>query len=122
MLTFKVNANPPAPQGPEITLVKQQNPDLPEDVIDFGGPIVATGENLQMGVGDTIKIELYEGGEPVDVLDRLGAIVSIPTAISFTCSNTSHHPDGEWMGKDVLLTVTIGGVSATRWLKFRDDS
>jgi hypothetical protein len=118
MLTFKVNANPPAPQGPEITLVKQQNPDLPEDVIDFGGPIVATGENLQMGEGDTIKIELYEGGEPVDVLDRLGAIVSIPTAISFTCSNTSHHPDGEWMGKDVLLTVTIGGVSATRWLKF----
>ena len=40
---------------------------------NFDGPIVATGENLQMG-------------------------------------------------KDVLLTVTIGGVSATRWLKFRDDS
>ena len=122
MLTFKVNANPPTPQGPEVTRVKQQNPDPPDDEIDFGGPIVATGENLQMDEGDTIKIELYEGGEPVDVLDRLGAIVSTPTAISFTCSNTSHHPDGEWMGKDVLLTVTIGGVSATRWLKFRDDS
>ena len=52
MLTFKVNANPPAPQGPEITLVKQQNPDLPEDVIDFGGPIIATGEDLQMGEGE----------------------------------------------------------------------
>ena len=117
-LTFKVAANPPSMR--KITLVKQQNPDLPEDVIDFGGPIVATGENLQMGEGDTIKIELYEGGEPVDVLDRLGAIVSIPTAISFTCSNTSHHPDGEWMGKDVLFTATIGGERVTRWLKFHD--
>lgn len=110
-----------ATPAPVITRVKQQNPDLPEDEIDFGGTIVATGENLQMGDGDTIKIELYEGGEPVDVLDKLGAIVSTPTAISFTCSNTSHHPDGEWMGKDVLLTVTIGGVSGTRWLKFRDE-
>lgn len=106
--------------APVITRVKQQNPDLPENVIDFGGPIVATGENLEMGVGDTVKIELYEGGEPVDVINGV-VIASTPTEISFTISNTSHHPDGEWMGKDVLLTVTIGGVSGTHWLKFHED-
>ena len=119
MLTFKVKANPPAPQGPEVTRVKQQNPDLPDDEIDFGGPIVATGENLQMGEGDTIKIELYRDGEPFAVLDKLQSIVSIPTAISFSNeTNTSRCPDGDWWGQDVLLTVTIGGVAATRWLKF----
>jgi len=116
-LTFKVAAAPPPRH--KITLVKQQNPDLPEDVIDFGGPIVASGENLQMGEGDTIKIELYEGGALVAVLDELQSVVSIPTAISFSNrSNTSGIPDGDWWGKDVLLTVTIGGESATRWLKF----
>ena len=116
-LTFKVAADPPSRH--KITLVKQQNPDLPEDVIDFGGPIVASGENLQMGEGDTIKIELYEGGEPFAVLDKLQSIVSIPTAISFSNeTNTSRCPDGDWWGQDVLLTVTIGGVAATRWLKF----
>ena len=118
-LTFKVAADPPPRH--KITLVKQQNPDLPEDVIDFGGPIVATGENLQMGEGDTIKIELYEGGALVAVLDELQSVVSIPTAISFSNrSNTSGIPDGDWWGKDVLLTVTIGGESATRWLKFHN--
>ena len=118
-LTFKVAAAPPPRH--KITLVKQQNPDLPEDVIDFGGPIVATGENLQMGEGDTIKIELYEGGALVAVLDELQSVVSIPTAISFSNrSNTSGIPDGDWWGKDVLLTVTIGGESATRWLKFHN--
>ena len=118
-LTFKVAADPPPRH--KITLVKQQNPDLPEDVIDFGGPIIATGENLQMGEGDTIKIELYEGGALVAVLDELQSVVSIPTAISFSNrSNTSGIPDGDWWGKDVLLTVTIGGESATRWLKFHN--
>ena len=118
-LTFKVAADPPPRH--KITLVKQQNPDLPEDVIDFGGPIVASGENLQMGEGDTIKIELYEGGALVAVLDELQSVVSIPTAISFSNrSNTSGIPDGDWWGKDVLLTVTIGGESATRWLKFHN--
>ena len=118
-LTFKVAADPPPRH--KITLVKQQNPDLPEDVIDFGGPIIATGENLQMGEGDTIKIELYEGGALVAVLDELQSVVSIPTAISFSNeTNTSRCPDGDWWGKDVLLTVTIGGESATRWLKFHN--
>ena len=118
-IVFKVAAGPPPRH--KITLVKQQNPDLPEDVIDFGGPIVASGENLQMGEGDTIKIELYEGGALVAVLDELQSVVSIPTAISFSNrSNTSGIPDGDWWGKDVLLTVTIGGVSATRWLKFHN--
>ena len=119
MLTFNVNANPPVPQGPEITLVKQQNPDLPDDEIDFGGPIIATGEDLQMGEGDTIKIELYRDGEPFAVLDKLQSIVSIPTAISFSNeTNTSRCPDGDWWGQDVLLTINSGGVAATRWLKF----
>lgn len=121
LLTFKVAAAPPPRH--KITRVKQQNPDLPEDVIDFGGPIVATGENLQMDEGDTIKIELYRYGEPFAVLDKLQSIVSIPTAISFSNeTNTSRCPDGDWWGQDVLLTVTIGGVATTRWLKFRDDS
>ena len=118
-LTFKVAADPPSRH--KITLVKQQNPDLPEDVIDFGGPIVASGENLQLGEGDTLKIELYRDGEPFAVLDKLQSVVSIPTAISFSNrSNTSGIPDGDWWGKDVLLTVTIGGESATRWLKFHN--
>jgi hypothetical protein len=71
----------------------------------------------------TIKIELYRDGEPFAVLDKLQSIVSIPTAISFSNEkNTSRCPDGDWWGQDVLLTVTIGGVATTRWLKFRDDS
>ena len=118
-LTFKVAANPPSMR--KITLVQQQNPRLPDDEIDFGGPIVAGGEGLQMGEGDTIKLELYEDGEPVAVLDSLQSIVSIPTAISFTSNNnSSSRPDGDWWGKDVLLTVTIGGERVTRWLKFHD--
>jgi len=123
-IVFNVDAPSPAPPSRrKITLVKQQYPDLPDDEIDFGGPIIATGEDLQMGEGDTIKIELYRDGEPFAVLDKLQSIVSIPTAISFSNeTNTSRCPDGDWWGQDVLLTVTIGGVSATRWLKFHNHS
>ena len=101
-LAFKVAANKP-----------------PDDVIDFGGPIVAGGENLQMGEGDTLKLELYEGGKPVSVLDQLQSIVSIPTAISFANrNNTSSRPDGDWWGKEVLLTATIGGEEVRHWVRF----
>ena len=120
-LKFSVAANAPR----MITLVKQQNPDLPDDEIDFGGPIVAAGVKLQMGADDTIKLELYEGGEPVTELSQsngsIGNVVSIPTAISFAITgNGSQRPDGDWWGKDVLLTVTIGGEPVTRWLKFHN--
>ena len=82
-LVFNVAANPPPTR--RITLVQQVG--YPDDVIDFGGPIVAGGENLQMGEGDTLKLELYEGGKPVSVLDKLQSIVSIPTAISYANRN-----------------------------------
>ncbi len=114
-LVFNVAANPPPTR--RITLVQQVG--YPDDVIDFGGPIVAGGENLQMGEGDTLKLELYEGGKPVSVLDKLQSIVSIPTAISFANrNNTSSRPDGDWWGKPVLLTATIGGFAVKRWLTF----
>ena len=81
-----------------ITRVKQQNPDLPEDEIYFGGPIVVAGEKLQMGDGDTIRIELYEGGAPVAHLNQannsIKNVVSIPTAIAFSINNNgSTRPD-----------------------------
>jgi hypothetical protein len=122
-LTFKVAANPPSMR--KITLVQQQNPRLPDDEIDLGGPIVAGGEGLQMGEGDTLKLEMFEGGEPIAVLDQSNGsiknVVSIPTAISFSMNtNGSSHPDGDWWGKDVLFTATIGGERVTRWLKFHD--
>ena len=114
-LVFNVAANPPPTR--RITLVQQVG--YPDDVIDFGGPIVAGGENLQMGEGDTLKLELYEGGKPVSVLDKLQSIVSTPTAISFdNRNNTSSRPDGDWWGKPVLLTATIGGCAVKRWLTF----
>ena len=116
-LAFKVAANKPSTR--KITLVQQVG--YPDDVIDFGGPIVAGGENLQMGEGDTLKLELYEDGQPVAVLDQLESIVSIPTAISFANNtNTSHRPDGEWYGKPVLLTATIGGEEVRHWVTFYD--
>ena len=116
-LTFKVAANPPPTR--KITLVQQEG--FPDDVIDFGDLIVARGENLQMGEGDTLKLEMYENGQPVSVLDRLEAIVSIPTAISFANNtNTSSRPDGDWWGKEVLLTATIGGEEVCHWLRFND--
>ena len=116
-LTFKVAADKPSTR--KITLVQQVG--YPDNVIDFGGPIVAGGENLQMGEGDTLKLELYEDGQPVAVLDQLEAIVSIPTAISFANrANTSRRPDGDWYGKPVLLTATIGGEEVRHWVTFYD--
>ena len=117
-LAFKVAANPPPVR--RITLVRQEG--YPDNVIDFGEvPIVATGENLEMGAGDTLKIELYEDGQPVAVLDRLQSIVSTPTAISFVNNqNSSSRTDGEWAGKTVLLTATIGGEEVRHWLRFYD--
>ena len=116
-LAFKVAANKPSTR--KITLVQQVG--YPDDVIDFGGPIVAGGENLQMGEGDTLKLELYEGGKPVSVLDQLQAVVSTPTAISFANrNNTSSRPDGDWWGKPVLLTATIGGEEVRHWVTFYD--
>ena len=116
-LVFNVAANPPPTR--KITLVQQEG--FSDDVIDFGGPIVAGGENLQMGEGDTLKLELYEGGKPVSVLDKLQSIVSIPTAISFANrNNTSSRPDGDWWGKPVLLTATIGGEEVRHWVTFYD--
>ena len=118
-LTFKVAADKPSTR--KITLVQQVG--YPDNVIDFGGPIVAGGENLQMGEGDTLKLELYEGGEPVSVLDQLQSIVSTPTAISFDNRvNTSSRPDGDWWGKPVLLTATIGGEEVRHWVTFCDPS
>ena len=116
-LAFKVAADKPSTR--KITLVQQVG--YPDNVIDFGGPIVAGGENLQMGEGDTLKLELYEGGKPVSVLDKLQSIVSIPTAISFANRvNTSSRPDGDWWGKPVLLTATIGGEEVRHWVTFYD--
>ena len=116
-LAFKVAADKPSTR--KITLVQQVG--YPDNVIDFGGPIVARGENLQMGEGDTLKIELYEGGEPVAVLDRLQNIVSTPTAISFANGdNSSGLPDCDWWGKSALLTATIGGEEVRHWLRFYD--
>ena len=114
-VSFKVAANKPSTR--KITLVQQVG--YPDNVIDFGGPIVAGGENLQMGEGDTLKLEMYENGQPVSVLDRLEAIVSIPTAISVANRvNTSSRPDGDWWGKQVLLTATIGGEEVRHWVRF----
>ena len=116
-LVFNVAANKPSTR--KITLVQQVG--YPDNVIDFGGPIVAGGENLQMGEGDTLKLELYEGGKPVSVLDQLQSIVSTPTAISFANRvNTSSRPDGDWWGKPVLLTATIGGEEVRHWVTFYD--
>ena len=116
-LTFKVAADKPSTR--KITLVQQEG--FPDDVIDFGDLIVARGENLQMGEGDTLKLELYEDGQPIAVLDRFESIVSMPTAISFANrNNTSSRPDGDWWGKQVLLTATIGGEEVCHWVRFND--
>jgi hypothetical protein len=116
-LAFKVAADKPSTR--KITLVQQVG--FPDNVIDFGGPIVAGGENLQMGEGDTLKLEMYENGQPVSVLDQLESIVSIPTAISFANNtNSSNRPDGDWWGKEVLLTATIGGEEVRHWVRFYD--
>ena len=48
-LVFNVAANPPSTR--RITLVQQVG--YPDDVIDFGGPIVA-GDACGSGIGDTV--------------------------------------------------------------------
>ena len=100
-LAFKVAADKPSTR--KITLVQQV--DYPDNVIDFGGPIVAGGENLQMGEGDTLKLELYEDGQPISVLDRLEAIVSIPTAISLRAPR--------WRSRCLSISLN-GAVPSTR--------
>ena len=122
MLTFKVNANPPAPQGPEVTRVTMG--DMPDDEIDFSNnvPTVVTGRGLALGANDKVKIELCPNkGEAVAVLDELEDVTSSDTQITFmNGTNSSTRPDCDWWGQDALLTVTVNGESATRWLKFHD--
>ena len=114
-LAFKVAADKPSTR--KITLVQQVG--YPDNVIDFGGQIVARGENL--GGCTALKLELYEGGEPVAVLDRLQDVVTLPTLIAFSNdTNTSRRPDGDWYGKPVLLTATIGGEEVRHWVRFYD--
>ena len=124
LLTFKVNANHPVPQGPEVTRVRMG--DFPDDEVDFDDttPVVVTGSGLTLGEGDAVKIELCPGkGEAVAVLDELENVESGGTQLTFlNGTNSSSRPDGDWWGQDALLTVTVGGVSATRWLKFRNHS
>ena len=78
-----------------------------------------------MGAGDTIKLELYRDGASIAELTQengsIESVVSIPTAISFALnSNGSSHPDGDWWGGLVLLTVTIGGEEIRHWLRFHN--
>ena len=112
-LVFNVAANPPPTR--RITLVQQEG--YPDDVITFGDSIVARGENLE---GCTaLKLELYEGGEPVAVLDRLQDVVTLPTLIAFSnATNTSGRPNEDWYGKQVLFTATIGGEEVRHWVRF----
>ena len=35
-------------------------------------------------------------------------------------ANSSSHPDGDWWGKTVLLTATIGGEEVRLWVTFFD--
>ncbi len=119
-LKFSIAANPPR----AITRVKQG--DMPDDEVDFcsdtGPRTVVNGIGLALGAGDTVKLELCPNkGEPIAVLDQLRDIQSSETQISFlNYLNSSSHPDGDWWGEDVLLTVTINGTPITRWLKFHD--
>lgn len=121
-----MDANPPAPHGPEITLVKQG--DLPDDEVDFctldGPRTVVTGSGLALGAEDTVKLELRPGkGEVEATLDQLEDLRSSDSELSFLNHvNSSGHPDGDWWGQDVLLTVTAGGAEATRWVKFAEHS
>ena len=62
-----------------------------------------------------------QDGEPIAVLDQLRDIQSSDTQISFlNYLNSSSHPDGDWWGEDVFLTVSLGDTPVTRWLKFHD--
>ena len=125
-LTFKVNANPPAPSGPEVTRATMG--EFPENEVDFDDhtPIVLHGVNLayNAAAGDTLKIELRpDKGEATAVLDELKSIT--PSADGTTLSfinevNSSSKADGEWWGRDALVTLTTGGKTATLWVKFHD--
>ena len=121
-LNFKVNANPPVPQGPEVTRVRQG--ELPDDEIDFDeeNRVVVTGTGLALGDGDSIKLQLCpDKGAAIATMTSFKNIESSDTELSFLNDrNSSGKPDGDWWGQDALLTVTVGGVSATRWLKFHD--
>ena len=62
-------------------------------------------------------------GAAIAVLDQLRDIQVNPdgTELSFlNYVNSSSRPDGDWWGKDVLLTAIIGGIPVTRWLKFKN--
>ena len=114
-LAFKVAADKPSTR--KITVVQQEG--YPDDVITFGDGIVARGENLE---GCTaLKLELYEGGEPVAVLDRLQDVMTLPTLIAFSnATNTSGRPNEDWYGKQVLLTATFGDEEVRHWVRFYD--
>ena len=110
-LVFNVAANPPR----SITRVKMR--DLPDDIIYFGGPIVASGKGL--GELAALKIDLYRDGEPIATLTEFDDLTATDTSISFHLNtNSSSHPDGDWWGQRVLLTATIGGFAVKRWLTF----
>ena len=110
-LVFNVAANPPR----LITRVKLR--DLPDDIIYFGGPIVASGKGL--GELAALKIDLYRDGEPIATLTEFDDLTATDTSISFHINrNSSSHPDGDWWGQRVLLTATIGGFAVKRWLTF----
>ncbi len=126
MLNFKVNANPPVPQGPEFAKVQMEG--LPEGEVDFDDnkQLVFTGSRLanDKTAGDTFKIELRpDKGEATAVLDELKNITVSEDGTTLTCVNevnTSGKPDGSWWGRDALVTLTTGGRSATLWVKFHD--
>ena len=120
-LVFKINV-----AARQISRVKQG--DMPDDMVDFcsdAGPrTVVTGRGLSLNTGDTVKLELCPNkGAAIAVLDQLRDIQVSPdgTELSFlNYVNSSSHPDGDWWGQDVLLTITIGGIPTTRWLTFKN--
>ena len=112
--------------APTITFVTMG--EFPENEVDFDDhtPIVLHGVNLayNAAAGDTLKIELRpDKGEATAVLDELKSITPSADGTTLSCINevnTSSKADGEWWGRDELITVTIGGVTATHWVKFHD--
>ena len=125
-LNFKVNANPPVPQGPEFTRVTMG--EFPENEVDFDDttPLVFHGSGLAYDAqaGDTFKIELRpDKGAATAVLEELKSITVSEDGTTLSCVNevnTSGKPDGSWWGRDALVTLTTGGKTATLWVKFHD--
>ncbi len=115
---------PPAPVNPEFTGVTMG--EFPENEVDFDDhtPIVLHGVNLAYNAGDTLKIELRpDKGEATAVLDELKSITPSADGTTLSCINevnTSDKTDGEWWGRDALVTLTTGGKTATLWVKFHD--